>query len=126
MLLWLHSGVLLYQPRTCILPLGKTLFPATVTVDPCCAWALCSPSAHGNILLYCRFHDLYSYRLVMTSLHLLEFVTLGNRFDIDREAPYYVPYSYGCSARGLSPACHGACLQALVCCAPPERERTHA
>src|SRR5437016_3711374 len=50
--LWLHSGMLLYQQRASPLPLGKTLLLATVTVDICCAWALCSRGEHCNALFY--------------------------------------------------------------------------
>src|SRR5712691_6675514 len=59
-------------------PLGKTLFLATVAVDPCGAWAFCSPSDHGNILFYCRFHDPSPYLPVLASVFLLDLVTLGN------------------------------------------------
>ena len=87
MLLWLHNGVLRYQQRTSPLPLGKTLFLATVTVHICCAWALCSLRGHRNILLYWRFHDSRSYLLVMASMLLLEFVTLENQFAVIYRLP---------------------------------------
>jgi hypothetical protein len=94
MLLWLHSGVLRYQQRTSPLPLWKTLFLATVTVDTCCAWALCSLGGHGNILFSWRFHDSHSYLLVMASVLLLEFVTLTLHRVIAPEASYFVTLSH--------------------------------
>jgi hypothetical protein len=83
MLLRFHNGVFRYQQRTFPLPLGKTRFLATGTIDVRCAWALCSHGEHGNTLFYWRFHDPHPYLLVMTSLLLLEFVTLEERFAID-------------------------------------------
>jgi hypothetical protein len=91
MLLWLHSGVLRYPQRASSLPLGKTLVLTTGTVDTCCASALCSFGEHGNILFSWRFHDSFSYPLVMASLLLPEFVTLALHRAIAPEASYYAP-----------------------------------
>jgi hypothetical protein len=91
MLLWLHSGVLRYPQRTSPSPLGQTLVLTTGTVGTCCAWALCSLGGHGNILFSWRFHDSFSYLLVMASLLLLEFVTPALHRAIAPEASYYAP-----------------------------------
>ena len=62
---------------------AKTRFLATGTVEAYCAWAVCSPSDHGNILVYWQFHDLHSYLLGIASVLLLAFVTLECRFGLD-------------------------------------------
>jgi hypothetical protein len=60
MLLRLHNEVLLYQQCTFPLPLGKTLFLATVTVDTGCAWTLCPCGEQSNACFPSREHNLLS------------------------------------------------------------------
>jgi hypothetical protein len=59
-------GYIVTFSRTSAPPLpGKTLFLAMVTVDTCCAWALCSLDEHGNVLFFHQLHDQCSYQLVI-------------------------------------------------------------
>ena len=93
-LLRLHSGVLLSQQRTSPQSLGKTFLLGTVTVDTCCAWALCSLGEHYNALLYHCLHNLSFYPHVIASVWLLEFVTLDHVLDTTPWGSYYVPSAY--------------------------------